>query len=157
MKHIDYYFSRTISLLLLGLLTILCYCAGMTLNSHATQFYKLFDHPQIFVWTIAAVVTIGSTTWYRLTNRSVHSKYPTTILLVVLLFTLQMIVLFVLHPAQITDAYIIRDQAAAIANGTDQQINYNTQTHYFIDYGNNYFFLTMCVVFLQISEPFVDI
>lgn len=150
MKHIDYYFSRAVSLLFLGLLTILCYCAGMTLNSHATQFYKLFDHPQIFVWMIAFVVMIGSITWYRLTNHSVRSKYLTTILLVALLFTLQMIVLFALHPVQITDAYIIRDQAAAIANGTDQQINYNTQTHYFIDYGNNYFFLTLCVVFYKL-------
>lgn len=150
MKHIDYYFSRAVSLLFLGLLTILCYCAGMTLNSHATQFYKLFDHPQIFVWMIAFVVMIGSITWYRLTNHSVRSKYLTAILLVALLFTLQMIVLFALHPVQITDAYIIRDQAAAIANGTDQQINYNTQTHYFIDYGNNYFFLTLCVVFYKL-------
>ena len=87
MKHIDYYFSRAVSLLFLGLLTILCYCAGMTLNSHATQFYKLFDHPQIFVWMIAFVVMIGSITWYRLTNHSVRSKYLTTILLVALLFT----------------------------------------------------------------------
>lgn len=145
MDSVYNYFKKLVSISMMGLLAVIIYFSFFTINDAAGYLKKVVEYPQ-YLLVLASVLVIATIYVVFLYIEACQKKYLKLMvaLCAVLLLAGQALVIFSLDITQITDAFIVQDQARAIALGVNKHIDYES-IQYFSRYGNNNFLVLLFV------------
>ena len=145
-------FFQSISVLLIAMLAITAYYSLFAKGLDSLYIGSVSDYPMAYI--LFAVLFLGAVFFagFGLIDRHAE-KWHTLIFWGIMGITLaaQLAILFGFRVYQITDGYIVQDQARALALGTTDTINV-TNINYFLIYGNNYFLLYFFYAYYKISQ-----
>ena len=140
----DLFIKKGISYLLLTLWLIISIQA-LTFSGNISSFIaNSIKFPLLVEWVLIALIIItilGYSSFIRLHN---HVRHIIVMLWIVLVL-LQAISIIAFNPLQVTDAYMIRDQALALAQGLRSTIEENF--YFQIYHSNNFLLLIFTIVY----------
>lgn len=145
-------FFQGISILLVAMLVITAYYSLFAKGLDGLYIGTVSSYPMAYL--LLAVTLLGAVLFllFSLIDRF-GEKYHVPIFWGILSITLfaQLLILFGFRIFQITDAYIVQDQAKALVLGYVDSINV-TNLNYFLIYGNNYLLLYFFIAFYKIAN-----
>lgn len=136
---------KLVLVLSVAFLGISTYYALFTLDGAAKYLNEIIGRPEYMLFIAGVLIAATLLVLFSYIDKcSKKMLRILKILFVSILIVGQLIIVFSFDVLQITDAYLIRDQALAIVEGIDQTIDYES-TWYFVRYGNNNFVLVLTV------------
>lgn len=103
----------------------------------ATYLLKVMDKPYIILWLISFLLLLILMIVNKVINKADEKKLKLLkIVLLIFLFFGQILIIKAINPVQITDSYIVNDQAIAIAEGLEEKVDIVSNS-YFARYSNN--------------------
>ncbi|MBO4390461.1 MAG: hypothetical protein J5825_06350 [Lachnospiraceae bacterium] len=147
-KTVDIFF-RGISALLILTLSIAAYYSLFPKTMSELKLGKISGYPIGYLILAMAVILTIFFLLFRLIDRH-GEKHHTLLFWGILLvpFIGQLVILFGFDAFQITDSYVVEDQAKALAYGYMNKLTEN----YFLMYGNNYLLMYMLVFIFKVTR-----
>ncbi len=136
---------------ILTLFWIIIFAQATSYASHIGGLYGARSrYPHVFIWLLACIFLLVLISLTKLIRKSQRTKLI-AIFFFLILITGQTILLWAFNPSQITDAYMVQDQALAIAAGIQSTVEDN---FYFRIYGNNNLLL---ILFIYINKLLLNL
>lgn len=154
MEKIGYYFRKIVLFLMLIFIGIITYFALFTLNLESSYLKKEIQSPQYILIIGGIIITGFIVVIFSVIDKCEKTKYAllSRIFMLVLIVG-QLFLIFLFDITQVTDAFMVKDQALAIVEGIDKHFDYES-TWYFARYGNNNFIVVFFVWFYKILKLF---
>lgn len=152
MDKICNYFKRFVLLMTMISLGIITYFSLFTMNETAQYLRTSIRYPQYLLGMSALLLGAFVILMFQYIDKWDEKKL--TRLSIGCLFILivgQIVMMFCFDVVQITDSFLVRDQALAIVQGIDKHIDYES-IWYFKRYGNNNFYLLLTVWLYRLFE-----
>lgn len=148
-------FRKIIIILSISLFSIILYSALLNVGS-SKYLNRVFNNSHIIYWIGTFLLLAFVIVMHRVIQKVniKKLKYITLAEVIILLFC-QIFIITTINPVQVTDSYLINDQAASIASNIDDQVDY-TFSSYFKRYSNNNFCL-LITVYLSKFFKFINI
>lgn len=142
-------FARICNAVCLVMVAFLFITSIFTLNISSLNFAEIMKHSWLFVLFFSLVLGVIVYSVFKAINRCDDKKlkYINYVLILVLLLS-QLILIVLVDIVQVTDPFLVNDQALAIAKGKEKFID--SSSDYFASFGNNYFVVVATVYFYKI-------
>lgn len=112
------------------------------------------NHSEYIYWSISLGLGLFIIILFKFIDKfSIKKKRILKYSLILFLVLLQLIMLVDLNFVQVTDAYLVNDQARALAFGLDKTLDYKS-TVYFVAYSNNNFCVLLTILLTKLFSVF---
>lgn len=142
-------FAKTCLIILLGMMAFLCIKSLSEINIFAAHYDVRVQHKALVMAFLTLVLGMAVYVVFKFINKCNETKLKyINYILVLLMLGMQAILILAIDVGQITDPFIVNDQALSIAKGIENTID--SDMGYFAAYGNNYFVVVATIYFYKI-------
>lgn len=148
-------FRKIIIILSISLFSIILYSSLLKTDS-SKYLNKVFTNSYIIYW-LGTILLIGIMIIIHRVIKQIDIKKIKYVILIesIALIIGQIFIIKAFYPVQVTDSYLINDQAQSIALNIDKQVDY-TYSSYFKRYSNNNFCLLITISLFKLFK-FINI